>query len=138
MTTPPAKAGGFLQSHRPQQRLLKLRMTRSSTLTLEGPIQAHCLVSTAFQVLRADLLRTAGNLKLVKSEGRRGGTEAIILLIPPVSTGEFIARLPKKQVQSTKAMKGDRAHSSAASRRQSPALNPMGFCTHLTVFYVLL
>src|SRR5258706_15570722 len=98
MTTPPAKAGGFFQSQRPQQRLLKLRLTRSSTLTLEGPIQAHCLVSTVFQVLRAELLRPAGNLKLVKGEGRKDGTEAMILLIPPRSTGEFIARLPKKQV----------------------------------------
>ena len=42
VTTPPAKAGGFLRSSLPQQRLLCLRTGYCPTLATQGSVRAHC------------------------------------------------------------------------------------------------
>jgi hypothetical protein len=43
VTTPPARAGGFLRSSLPRQGLLRRRTLQPATLTPEGSIQAHAL-----------------------------------------------------------------------------------------------
>jgi len=79
--TPPAKAGSFLRRRPLQQRLLRRRMTRSSTLASEGSIQAHLPSLQRFKSYVRDCPAQPGNLKLVKCE-TRVGPEAIILLTP--------------------------------------------------------
>ena len=88
MITPPAKAGGFLRSQPPQQRLLSLRMTRSTTLATEGSIQAQLPYSKRFKSYVQDFPVQPWNLKLLKCAGRQDSAEAMILLTPPKSSCE--------------------------------------------------
>jgi len=101
--TPPAKAGGFLRSHPPQQRLLSLRMSRSTTLATEGSIQAQLPYSKRFKSYVQDCPVQPVNLKLLKCAGREDDTEAIILLIPPKSEAKSISE--RRQAQSPLSLK---------------------------------
>src|SRR5260370_30766078 len=109
--TPPAKAGGFLRSVLRQQRLLRLRMSHSTTLACEGSIRAYLLYSKRFKSYVANFSQQPLNLKLLKCAGREDDTEAMILLIPPKSNCKVY---PGKE---------SGANSSVVSKRQSPLRN---------------
>ncbi len=84
MTTPPAKAGGFLQSRPLQQRLLRLRMHFCTTLVPDGSIQADwALVIRAFQVLRSGLPAAALELEVVKEQRTAPMRAKVEISIPP-------------------------------------------------------
>jgi len=69
VTTPPAKAGGFLRSHPLQQRLLRLRLSHWTTFAPDGSVQADwSLVVKAFQVLHGGLPAAALELEVVKEQ----------------------------------------------------------------------
>lgn len=70
MTTLPDKSG----------ELLRLRMTRSSTLTPDGSIQADWTGLKAFQILRTGLPCTAAKFEVVKERSKRRIGTALRLL----------------------------------------------------------
>ena len=68
MTTPPAKAGGFLRRNVLQQRLLRLRMSYRSTLAPEGPVRAYWVTRSLsrFKSYLRDCPAQPPNLKLLR------------------------------------------------------------------------
>src|SRR5260221_4088845 len=111
VTTPPAKAGGFFQSHALQQRLLRQRMSRSTTLTPDGSVRAYLPYSKAFQILHAGLPRKASEFEVVKGRRSISGLEAITLLTPP-NLHKSVPHTLHNTLQSLS--KGEKAHSSVA------------------------
>src|SRR6266700_582360 len=111
VTTPPAKAGGFFQSHVLQQRFLRQRMSRATTLTPEGSVQAYVQYLGAFQILRHGLPVAASEFEVVKGRRSINGLEAITLLTPP----NLPKRVPHTLHNTTQSLsKGEKAHSSVA------------------------
>ena len=111
VTTPPAKADGFLRSQPLQQRLLRQRMSRATTLTPEGSVQADVQSLGAFQILRHGLPVAASEFEVVKGRRSINGLEAITLLTPP-NLPKSVPPTLHNALQSLS--KGEKAHSSVA------------------------
>ena len=69
MTTPPAKAGGFLEARPLQQRLLRLRMYHCTTLAPKGPVRAYWVTRSLsrFKSYMRDFPAQPPNLKVLRS-----------------------------------------------------------------------
>ncbi len=89
VTTLPDKSG----------ELLRLRMSRSTTLAPDGSVQADLLYLSTFQILRTGLPGAASEVEVVKVRGVESGPEAITLLTP-------------LYLSSILARKGEKRHSS--------------------------